>query len=210
MSRATLVTGFCAGKGNTERLKVALLDMYEDIDAYTFVQAMNNHKEVERAAKGVPLYVHSAGALAVADTYPSELHAWAPPLPATKRALVGRGAIVGARMHRRVHRSRDEFVAVAKFDASYLGEAAFHGIDNIRRLGEISRFDGVSTAVRMQRIGIPTSITYANEDAFFKLTREREMEALYANVNVFRIPGEHNDPLLRPVEFLADYFAKAA
>jgi hypothetical protein len=212
MGRATLITGFCAGKGNTERLAEALVTVgpYDDIDAFTFEEAERQPDTVCRAMQGVPTITHSMGALAIdqREAAPSEIHLLGSPLPSSKLALVGRGTIVAARMHTPgigVHTPSD-LLALARFDGSYVQEAVLHGATYFCQLGAIARFDGVETAVAARGAGISSSLMYADGDAFFKLTDDKEAEAARGGVRVVRLPGEHNDPLLR-ASFVPDYFA---
>lgn len=212
MSRATLITGFCAGQGNTERLAEALVTVgpYDEIDLFTFAQAKKDPGEVRRAVKGVSVITHSMGALAIdrREAAPSELHLLGSPLTSSRRALLVRGTVVGARMHTPgigIH-SPDDLVALAKFDGSYVKEAALHGATYLRQLGAIAHFDGVGTAIAAQNTDIPSSLMYADQDAFFQLTKDMEAEATSQGVQVVRMPGEHNDPLLRASEFVPAYF----
>lgn len=211
MARATYIGGFAGGKGNMERVRNALGEYYEDVEAFTFADAMRKGKvgEVLRAVRGVDTYTHSAGGMLafLPDSKPCEVHAIASPLPASVLALAGRAGIVGARMHTPgvgIYNPSD-MLAVAKFDASFGRELVSHPFGNLGRVRAIGHYNTVARAAQASKDGTPVTLGYADDDSFYRFTPEMEEEVTAAGVRVVRFPGEHNDPLVRPKLFFDEY-----
>jgi len=212
--RVALITGFCAGSGNTERLASALVNTgpYDAVAAFTFDQAIANPEMVATAVNGVDVITHPAGDLALRGTTPRELHALAPPLPTSVTSLVLRAGLVAARMHTPgigIHTGRDA-ASTIKFDTSFMSSLARHGKTQVWQLRAIARYDGVRDTMQAQEAGIPSTLYYANSDAFFTLSPVRKEAAERAGVRVLHNHGEHNDPFIRPNVFVPSYFAQAA
>lgn len=204
MGRAVYIGGFGNGRGNAERVASALEPYYDEIDEFTFSEAISEPGKVRRAVHGVDAITHSAGMLSLAGTSPSRIEAFGAPLPTTKLRLIGRTGLKTARMHIPgigIQSTRD-VLAVASYDGSSTAELIAHPVRNLGNLGEISRFDAVKAAIAALESDIPTSLNYTEGDEYFQLSEEREATAKTMGVGVTRIPGIHDELIIRPAETL--------
>ncbi len=200
MDRAVYIGGFGNGKKSAEGVAEALASYYDDVDPFTFSQAMDRQNVVRRAVRGVDVFTHSAGMLAVVGASPSRIEAFGAPLPTSKLRLIGRTIVKTARMHVPrigIHSMRD-LLAVNKYNLSTLAELVAHPKGNLGRLGQISRFSAVEAAIAAQQNDIPSSLTYNDGDEYFTLTAKDEAMATAAGVNITRIPGIHDELVIRP------------
>lgn len=200
MARAVYIGGFGNGRGNAERVASALEPYYDEIDEFTFSEAISNPDKVRRAVHGVDALTHSAGMLTLADTNPSRIEAFGAPLPTTKLRLIGRTGLKTVRMHTPGIgiRSPRDVLAVGSYGASSAAELVAHPVLNLGHLGDISRFDAVEAAIAARQSDIPTSLNYTEGDEYFQLSEEREAAARAMGVGVMRIPGIHDELVIRP------------
>lgn len=202
MTRAAYIGGFGNGRGSAERVASALEDYYEEIDIFTFSEAIDDPDTIRQAVHGIDTFTHSAGMLALkeADTTPSRIEAFGAPLPSTKLQLLGKTGIKTLRMHLPGIgiRSLRDALAVADYDNSSAVELITHPVLNLGHLGDIARFDAVANAVAAKQSDIPTSLVYTNGDEYFRLPKEREEMALAMGVGVMRLPGIHDELVIRP------------
>ena len=200
MGRVVYIGGFGNGRGNVERVASALEPYYEEIDEFTFSEAISDPDKVRRAVRDVDALTHSAGMLTLADTNPGRIEAFSAPLPTTKLRLIGRTGLKTVRMHIPGIgiRSPRDVLAVGSYGASSFAELVAHPVLNLGHLGDISRFDAVETAIAARQSDIPTSLNYTEGDEYFRLSQEREAAARAMGVGVMRIPGIHDELVIRP------------
>lgn len=204
MARAVYIGGFGNGKKSAEGVAEALSDYYDDVDLFTFSWAMDRRDAVRRAVRGVDVYTHSAGMLAVVGASPNRIEAFGAPLPTSKPRLVGRTVVKTARMHTPgigIHSLRD-VPAVNNYNLSATAELMAHPIGNLGRLSQITRFSAVEASIAAQQSGIPSSLTYNDSDEYFTLVPGDEALATVAGVGVTRIPGIHDELVIRPTATL--------
>lgn len=204
MSRAVYIGGFGNGRDSAERVASALELYYEEIDEFTFSEAMSDPDKVRRAVYGVDTLTHSAGMLSLMNTSPRRIEAFGAPLPTAKLRLIGKTGLKTVRMHVPGIgiQSRQDVLAVVSYDISSSAELAVHPIRNLGHLGGISRFNAVDTAIAAQQSDIPTSLNYTDADEYFQLSDEREAAAWAMGVGVMRIPGIHDELVIRPAATL--------
>lgn len=198
--RAVYIGGFGNGKNSAENVAEALAGYYDDVDPFTFSGAMDDRDTVRRAVRGADVVTHSAGLLAVVGTNPDRITAYGAPLPSTKLKLVGKTVVKTVRMHTPgigIH-SLHDLPAINAYDLSATGELVAHPRGNLGRLGQIARFDAVEAAIAAERSGIPSHLVYTDGDEYFSLSAQHEAEAAAAGVGVIRIPGIHDELVIRP------------
>lgn len=218
MSRALLVTGFGSGIRNAETIAEALSPGYfEEIDALTFSEALKNSDKVRKAAKGATAVTHSAGYMALMDSLhyrdrPKQVHALGAPLPSSAIGLVFRSIYKSGRMLTPGvgAYSMADIVSALRFHQSVVGEMAAHSPTNLGQLGKIAGFDAVKVSIVAAREqGVDISLGYNDGDAYFQLSAEEEGRAVAGGVAVHRLPGEHDEIILRPELAAATYFKEA-
>src|ERR1019366_3336325 len=91
--------GFGNGHACVERVTSVLAPSYDEVDAFTFSEAMSNPDRVRKAVRNVQAVTHSAGMLALVGTSPERIDAFDPPLPTSKLRLIGRAGIKTVRMY---------------------------------------------------------------------------------------------------------------
>lgn len=209
MSRVVYVGGFGNGKCAAGRVANALLDYYEDVDTFTFSQAMASPDEVRRATKGVPVVSHSAGMLALRHTWPKRIDALNAPLPSSKLALVGHTLIKTARMHIPGIgiRALADIRGVATYDVSSTAELSAHLVGNLRRLGAIANFNAIEAAASAQHEHVPVTLGYTDGDEYFAWDDADRQRASDLAVQTVRLPGIHDELVIRPEAMLAEYYA---
>lgn len=209
MSRAVYIGGFGNGRGSVERVASALEAHYDEIDAFTFSHAMSDPDMVRSAVHNVNVVTHSAGMLALVGTAPERIDAFDPPLPTSRLKLIGRSGIKTARMYTPgigIHSMRD-IPVVSGYGRSATAELIAHPARNLGNLGTISRFDAVGAAIAARMYGIEASICYMDGDEYFQLSDDDEAMANDAQVNVVRLPGIHDELVIRPEATLRAYAA---
>lgn len=209
MSRAVYIGGFGNGRGSVERVAEALSGYYDDVDAFTFSGAMSTPDIICKAVHNVRVVTHSAGMLAIVGTSPDRIDAFDPPLPSSRLKLLGRTGIKTVRMHTPGIgiRSAGDIAAVNGYDCSSTAELIAHPVRNLGSLNAISRFDAVDAAIAARVDGIDISLVYMDGDEYFQLSEEREAIANARHVTVVRLPGIHDELVIRPMETLSVYRA---
>lgn len=212
MSQAIYIGGFSGGRKSAERVQEALGTYYEDVEAYTFAEAMNRLAEVKKASKKKPVITHSAGLLALEGASPSEVVAFGAPLPRGRIALLGASARKQAQMHIDA-RSMPNLVRAIRFDIESGIELAVPTRDRGRTHwkhflnGSISRFDAIEAGRELQHEGCEVSLTYGTRDLFFNPSVEQEREAVSAGVDITRAWDDVHDALvLNPAIVLHNHF----
>lgn len=211
MSRAVYIGGFGNGEVSAGRVAEAIGSErnFEDVDQFTFAEAIENTDRVAKAVKGVSVLTHSAGMLALPGTRPQSIEAFSPPLPTSKLRLVGKTLIKTARMHTPGIGMKPfyDVLPVARYDADsgaevrdYLKRRALGGY-----LNQIIGFDAARVAATARVSDIPTTLSYTNGDEYYKLSSEQERMATLNWVNVLHAPGVHDELVLRPAETLRQF-----
>ncbi|MGD8373754.1 MAG: hypothetical protein PVI21_02745 [Candidatus Woesebacteria bacterium] len=202
--RAVYVGGFGNGRQCAERVALALRKHYSDVTPYTFSYAMSHRDEVREALCGADAITHSAGLLAVIGTAPNRITAFGAPIPTPVRQFIGRTATKTLNMHKPGIgvQSSDDIATVRLYESSSCAELLINPLDNFGRLGKISRFDAVAAAITATQNGTPISLIYTHGDEFFQPTEEHALIAQSAGVGFVRLPGAHDELVLRPEAML--------
>lgn len=210
MSRVVYIGGFGNGRASMNAVANELQAYYTNVDPFTFSDAVNNPDEITKAVADVDVITHSAGMLAVVGTWPKAIHSFNAPLPTTRTKLVLKTGVKFARMHTPGigMYSLEDAKAVARYDASCVGELGAHLVTNLRPFanGQIPKFDAIRTGTIAQKNGIPTTLTYMNHDAYYKPTDTQLNDARIGEVSIAHLHGEHDELPLRPSQVLEDYF----
>lgn len=208
--RVVYIGGFGNGRSCAEGVASALEDYYENVEEpFTFSEAIKDPEKIRKAVERASVVTHSAGLLAIRGTWPESIQAFNPPLPTSRSRLVIRTLAKTTHLHtpgRGIKRGSD-IKAVAQFDASSVAELAVHPVANLGNLGKISKFNAVKELMDAQEAYIPSELIYTDDDDYFKLSWLSEMTAKSANVRVTRLPGEHDELILRPAQTLAQYYS---
>ncbi len=204
MKRVVYIGGFGCGEWGAARVASALNVYYEQVDTFTFYRAMNNPDRVRDAVQGVDVVTHSAGMIAIEGTSPRRIIAFGAPLPMQMHNFAKKTVHKRYRMHTQNAGilSPQDVPIVRKFETSSLAELASHPIGNLGQIRRISRFDAVDTAITAKQKNIPTSLVYTEGDEFFYLSERNETVASAAGVTIIRLPGVHDELILRPAETL--------
>jgi hypothetical protein len=211
MRRAVYIGGFGNGWGSVERVASTLEGDYDEIDAFTFSYAKSHPDRIRRAVRKADAVTHSAGMVPLVGTAPEQIVAFDPPLPTSKLKLAGRWGLKSVRMYTPgigIH-SMQDIPAVSAYSRSATAELIAHPVQNLGNLGEISRFDAVDAAIAARDSGIDMSLAYMDGDEYFQLTEQREAEANARGVKIVRMPGIHDEVVIRPEATLLAYAALA-
>jgi hypothetical protein len=211
MSRVLYLGGFGNGRASVEGVGSALEKHFEEVDVLTFSDYVKNPQVVQRASKNVHLITHSAGALAIADASisPHRADLLNPPLRSDVPRLIARTIVKQARMiapGMGVHHTGD-IAAVVKYSAGSLAELAAHPLANLGNLSRISRFDSVQAAIQARQEGVYSRVLWTEDDAYFKPTAENITDLHSNGIRVEIVPGEHDEVVLRPQNFVDQMFA---
>ncbi len=206
MTRAVYIGGFGNGRLAGERVANTLVSErgYDDVDLFTFAGGMDNPDKLAKAVRGADVYTHSGGMVTLADTRPAYIEAYGAPLPTPIHTLVGRTAVKTVLMHTpgRGIRSFEDALAVGLYDTSCIGEYISHPRGNFGRLGEISGFNGITSAIDAVKFGITVSLVYNDGDEYFSPPYDESMVAINNGVRFAHIPGAHDDLVIRPAQTL--------
>lgn len=211
MNRALYVGGFVNGRSLAEGVGYALERTYDEVDVFTFAEGISYPDVIKSAAKGVDVYTHSAGMLAIIGTQPEAIHAFNAPIPSGRLRLLGKTLTKTAHMHlpgRSIHETAD-IKRVATFNASVAGEVLTHPVANLRPFlnSTISKFNAVKIAQYAQWAGIETNLAITMHDDYFSsYDYKAEADLLSAGTeNILLLPGEHDELPLRPEALLDQY-----
>ncbi len=216
MTRIVLVGGLNNGSA-TDEIREAMLNHAnaEDIDTFTFAEGMWLPERLRSAARGVEVFTHSAGALAVANAAatPREIHAFNPPLRRNALGLASwRTLRKTEQMFRDGRRQYGEHGsrAAREYSRASAQEMMHHPYRNMRHLGEIARFSAIRWAIANGDRGCPTDLTYTDRDRYYQPTEAEQTIARAAGISLYVIPGQHDELVLRPKTFLANYHRAVA
>lgn len=206
MTRVVYIGGFGSGRNSAETVGNALSEHFEEVDPFTFSDFIDKPERVQKAMRGVDLVTHSAGALAIAEagSNPNFAYLLNPPLPRSVGSLVVRTFYKTARMNTPglgIHKLSD-IPSVAIYSASSVAELGVHPFANLSNLGIISRFNAIDVAINAMSRKIPSRLAWTKNDAYFKPSQSDLARARKNHVPVGIIPGEHDEVVLRPDEFL--------
>lgn len=214
MTRAVYIGGFGNGKGCAERVSNGLGQHYEDVDAFTFREAMAAPDDIRKATKGVDVFTHSAGMLAIREMQPSLIAAFNAPVGGfnTQPGLVARSGIKTVRMHLPGIgiKSMKDAAAVATYDLSAGAELAAHASGNLGYLGAIASFDSIQNAYEAQRDGVPVHLVHTTGDEYFPWGHQDVAYAEKSGVTAIQLAGIHDELVIRPEATLAAYYDELA
>lgn len=207
MSRAVYIGGFGNGESSAESVAKGVLRErnHEEVDYFTFAQAMHSPETIHRAVKGVDVVTHSAGILALPGSEPRSIESFGAPLLTSVRRLMGRTGFKTIRMHTPGIgvRSAGDILAVARYDRSATAELAAHPLRNLKHLGRIAQTDSVRIGAIARNKGIPTRMGWTEGDEYFQPTLRSFDLAKQHGVDLAVVPdGVHDELVLRPVQAL--------
>lgn len=202
MARVVLVGGFSNGERSLERVAEALEDHFEEIDFFTFPEAMASPLKVARAVKNVSVLTHSAGIMAVPFEEPKEFTAYGAPFPKSRTALIGSTALKTLQMFARNPVAAARFTADSGKELSPFGnDPKGHWTPFLR--GNISRFDSIQLAImgRNWSRQEPAKLVYGSDDLYYPLSSYINIEFLdkagdYRGFDLEIIPGFVHDELI--------------
>lgn len=213
MSRVVYIGGFGNGQKTADKVGEAFSKYYEEVEPYTFSFANQHRYEIARRVKGAELATISSGAIPPTEAHarPDHFRVFSGLLPDTRTHLFVMTGVKTWRMHRMgqgIHNEEDKS-AVRSYELDSLKEFAKHPTRNFGPFlsGKIPHFNTVSRAFEARDSGIPVSLTYHDDDVYFDLSEGNEGILRNAGVEVVRMPGEHDELVLRPEQTLATYFA---
>jgi hypothetical protein len=206
MRRFVYIGGIAMGNRGTAHVTSALEAYYgQRIEAFTLAHALRELDTVCKAVQGAHVITHSSGMLALQEAKPLTILAFDPPLPTPRLTLIMRSGLKTMRMHTPgigLHAIKD-IAAVSRHNNSATAELLAHPLGNFGHIGRISQFDAIEAAIAAQQQGIAVSLVYTHGDEYFHLSKKREAEAQASGVTIVRLPGVHDELILRPTELLS-------
>ncbi len=214
MSRAVYIGGFSGGEAYAGEVKEALGNHFEDVDSFSFPEAMADPESIRKATERMTVITHSAGMLALHDAVrPAELHAFGAPLPANRMQLIMRTFAKSNQMIGRI-RSLADAKAVAKFHARSGAELFLptRALGHWKPFfaGDISRFDSLVAGEGIASQSARVELNYGDADRYFTVPEDVRVRASkIPGVTLSMLPGQtHDDFVMRPDEVLSDYLSK--
>jgi len=207
MVKLVYIGGF-SGRSPRDAMCDALLETFnvDDLDAFTFAEAMKHPDEVRRALVGALAVTHSAGVLALRGTAPTEAHIFNPPFPRSPWALASRLTWLKTRgMFTRGYREYGAagLGAAARFSGASVAELALHPVGNFSHLPEIAKTDGFEEATALLHGDIPAVTIHTDHDEYFPLPPDKAN--VPSGLKVRELHGEHDEIILRPYDLLRQY-----
>jgi hypothetical protein len=206
MSKLVYIGGFGNGHYSSRRVGEAYKAYYDEVTAYTFSDAVNDPEVMRKAVEGADLDLHSAAAILLTklSLKPDRVRLINPPLPRSVASLVVRTVVKTVRMFTPVLsvKNMGDLTAALNYSASSLGELISHPKANFSQLQDISRFNAIEEAIKLQGSGTPTEIIYTTGDAYYKPSKQELANAAANNLNIQLIPGEHDEIAIRPDKLL--------
>lgn len=207
MNKAVYVGGFANGRSTAEFVGESMIDFFnlEDVDVFTFSDAMNNPDQVRRAVVGRDVVAHSAGFMALKGTIPSLIFAYSPPVPTTRRRLLAKTLPKAINMTRQSKTiDKIPLSSVAQYNASAGAELAAHPVANFKPFlnGEISRYNSIEMGAAAVKAGIRTALLFSTNDEYFRPTLEQVEYAENHEVVVGDVEGVHDQLVLAPARTL--------
>ncbi len=210
MARAVYIGGFGGNHLTADEVARAAVDdgYYGDVDRFTFGYAMDNPDRIRRAVDGVDVITHSAGMLALRGTMPDTIAAFNAPVPTPVSRLVSRTFLKMARMWTPGIgiKSPRQLAEATQLTMDSMIEMGTHPKANLRYLPEITRFNGPELAADFSSWGVATDLVYTDNDTYFQMPSGVEPMLDNARVGLVRLPGEHDELVLRPERVLRAYF----
>lgn len=219
MNRVVYVGGFANGQKSADRVGNALGHYFDGVDVFTFSQQASNPEEtletIRRAGRGATVMTHSMGVEAIRyslsqNTLPDSVEIVGGPRPKSRLRLLGDTVIKTARINTPglYIRSVEDFQAVMGYNADSVIELARHPVANFRPFldGTISRTDALAIAEAARASEVGSSLLYTNNDRYYGLSSVEQDKAEHLGIEVYKLPGEHDELPIRPVTFLKTYF----
>lgn len=209
MNRLVYVGGFGNGPAS-ERVREALrysLNV-ENIESFTFAEAMSQPDRVGKAARGVLCVSHSAGLMALSGTSPEAIHAFSPPLPTKIPLLLAKTGIKTAGMFARgfADYGVDGVKTGLEYSQASARELVFHPAGNLRHLPRIAKMDTIAYASEAAKSEVPIFPSWTKHDDYFYPSIYDRYRAERQNVSIeYELPGEHDEFVLRPELFMLHY-----
>ena len=205
MSRAVFVGGYSSGKRTVEKVGGAFQSYFEDIDPFTFSDYIKRPQKVLRAAKGVPLFTHSAGAFSLLEAESTSAYLINPPLPKHLSDIIFNSLVRSVQM--RQSGIKEETQKSAELARSSVIELLFHPIANIGQLPNIFRFNAIKAAIEATERGVATELIWTTGDHLYQPPEVHKNMAEWHGVPVTTLEGQHSEVTMRPEEFLAQLFS---
>jgi hypothetical protein len=200
MNRAVYIGGFAGGHATALNVGEAIDEwgVFDDVEIFTFSEAMHKPHDVNKAVKNAFCITHSAGIMPVVGASPERLVAFAPPVPSRVRNLVKQTLPKMIRMHTVGMKDCEDRGNIFMYVGSTIAESVRHPWRNFRSLGKIAQFDSIQTGINAQHAGIPTQLIWSPEDDYFSPDRAEIARARDAGVTVVygRAAGKLHDELL--------------
>lgn len=208
MARALYIGGYGNGRSLAGDVGYALAaGGYEHIDSMTASEAMTDPDRVRKLTRGIDVFTHSMGMIAIqkASSSPKELTAFNAPLPTPLHRLVSRTIAKSVQMGMPdgIHDFSEQSAAVIAYNRSSVAELAAHPFFHLRTLlgRTVTHFNAFEVARSAVESGIPTRLIYTDRDLFFPSDQQ------YAQAEKFQfgftqIPGVHDQLPLYPDETL--------
>lgn len=203
MSRALFIGGFGSSEEMLQPVGEALGKHFEEVDVLSLRYAEGNPDIVRAMALDAEVFAHSGGIGPTANTQPSALHGLGAAIPTWSTALLWRTVGKQLRMHRETPQEAKEFERQSTREI--LGNPGFH----IRELFRVAHMDALGIADHHQKQGRPATLAFFENDAYFRLQGRNAVWAESSNLKILHLPGQHDEPLLKPQKTIDEYLAAA-
>lgn len=209
MNRLVYVGGFGNGPAS-EAIHETLRHGWnvEDIDSFTFAEAMAQPERVAKAARGVLCVSHSAGLMALDGTSPEVIHAFNPPLPTKIPSLLARTGLKTAGMFVRgfTDYGISGIKAAAVYSQNSATELGSHPVANLRHLPKIAKANAIKIAGEAAKNEVSIFPSWTQHDNYFYPSVHDYYYANRLGVSIeSELPGEHDEFVLRPELFMHNY-----
>lgn len=213
MSKAVFIGGFSNSEHSVRRVRSALENYFDDVEALTFPEAMRYPQELNEHVGEATAISQSAGMLALVDTAPSRLIAFGAPFPRGRGELIRATAKKAAQMFisREATIPRPRTAVGFHFD-SILELSTLtpnRGLGHFKHLvnGDISSFDAVEAGAELKEGGSKVSLVCPEYDLYYRPNRVDEMRARAAGIGYRVLRGAiHDSIVVSPGLTLEAYF----
>lgn len=205
MSRAVYVGSIGNGRTSAEKVATSLEVYYDDVDFFTFSEAIKDQDTVNRASAGVDLVTHGAGALLLdsPEADPNIAVLLCPPLPTTARELVA--SMVKKTLLMGID-GANGLESMIEYSASSAFEVAVSPLANISNIARVARFNSADAAYSALLRGVDSYLFWTENDQCYGRAAADVLPLLSRRLPARILPGEHDEVVLRPDQFLPQVF----
>lgn len=202
MKRAVFIGGFSNSLETVERTAEVLEQYYGTVYPFTFPDAMDDPKTIEKAVRRRTVLTQSAGFMALYGTRPSDAIAFGPPLPRSRTELMIATGVKSGQMllNRNLVPEVSDAIQFHKESIAELGAFASRRTRGHWRYflnGAISSFNSVSAGIKLRHeAGTQVELVYGDRDKYYAPLGSDIERAEAGGINLFLMEGMIHDALI--------------